>query len=110
MDPDPSTYGDSGGSHHRENSGLGIEDRRPEYRSSLDPRTRPPSSTWLAVQKERIRYKKKDELKYLGITLDGRLRFDRCLSFDVHFDRLVKGRRSCCLTGPHFAQHRWTQL
>ena len=90
-----------GGSRHRENSGLGINDRRPEDWSSLDTRTRYPRPTWLALQKERIRVK--DKLKYLGITLD------RCLRFDVHFDRLAKGGRGCCHTGPHFTQHLWTQ-
>ena len=69
--------------------------------NSLDIRTRHQHPTWLVLQKERIRVK--DKLKYLGITLD------RCLRFDVHFDRLAKGGRGCCHTGPHFTQHLWTQ-
>lgn len=39
------------------------------------PRSRHPPLTWLAVEGERIRVQ--DELKYLGITIDGRLTFDK---------------------------------
>ena len=44
------------------------------------PRTRRLPITWLAVQSERIRVK--NDLKYLGVTLDGRLKFD------TYFDHL----------------------
>ena len=45
------------------------------------PKSRKPPITWLTIQNERIHVQ--EELKYLGITLDGRLTFDK------HFDRLI---------------------
>ena len=45
------------------------------------PKSKKPPRTWLTIQNERVQVK--EELKYLGLTLDGRLTFDK------HFDRLI---------------------
>ena len=45
------------------------------------PKSKKPPLTWLTIQSERVQVK--EELKYLGLTLDGRLTFDK------HFDRLT---------------------
>ena len=45
------------------------------------PKSRKPPITWLTIQNEKVHVQ--EELKYLSITLDGRLTFDK------HFDRLI---------------------